>query len=434
VRTSESLESCASSSGQRGAPAAAETQLDIDLFGADFVADPHPALRRLRAEAPVHHDPRTGLWLVSRHADVRAALADPVTFRPDNALTAITPLPVAALRVLARAGFALPPTLANNGTDSHAGLRRLVAGYFTPARVSAAVDMIERLVEAALDEVDAVLAVDGVVDLARLLAHELPCRVLLDLLELSDVDVAALKAWSAASLELFWGNPDAERQLALAAAAGEFHRWLAGRVQAADPTGPDLFGALVAHRAPGDRPLTVDEAAGLCYFLLIAGQETTSQLLCTLLRRLLGRPALWRRIATGEPGLAEACVEEVLRWEPPVVTWRRVTSRAVRLSGVELPEGAHVLLMLAGSGADPEIFAEPESFCPGRAGVQRHLAFGYGRHFCLGAGLARTEASVVLRAAARRLPTLRLVEDDRPPMLGLLSFRAPLRVLARPAG
>jgi cytochrome P450 len=136
---------------------------------------------------------------------------------------------------------------------------------------------------------------------------------------------------------------------------------------------------------------------------------------------------VWRRLAEGEPGLAAACVEEVLRREPPVTTWRRVTSRPVTLSGVDLPAGAPLLLMLAGTGSDPSAFENPQSFCPGRANARKHLAFGHGRHFCLGAGLARLEGEVVLRTVARGFPDLR-PSSEPPEMLGLLSFRAPLSV------
>ncbi|PRY42592.1 cytochrome P450 [Umezawaea tangerina] len=382
------------------------TQLDL------FDADQPPDLRGLRAESPVHHDPATGLWLVSRHADVRAVLADPEAFHPDNALTAITPVPRPVLRVLARAGFSLPPTLANNGTPTHTALRRLVAGFLTPARVASFADRIADLCAERL--------VDGPVDLHASLARDLPCVVLMEVLGIRDVDVPALKAWSTASLELFWGNPSVDRQHELAASAGEFHRWLTTRLRAASPAGDDLFGALVARGTP------VREAAGLCYFLLIAGQETTTQLLSTLLDRVLRHPDVWHRLSLDEPGLAAACVEEVLRREPPVTTWRRLTSRPVELSGVRLPAGAPLLLML--TGTDPEVFADPESFCPGRPDARKHLAFGYGRHFCLGAGLARLEGEVVLRTVARRFPALRLASVEPPPMLNLLSFRAPLSV------
>lgn len=378
----------------------------MDLF------QPRPDdLRRLREHAPVHYDERTGLWLVSRYDDVRAALADPRRFRPDNALTAVVPIPGPVLRQLARAGFSLPPTLANNGTATHAGLRRLVARFLTPARVAALGPRIAELTRARL------AGLSGVVDLHPALARDLPAVVLLEVLGIRDVDVDALKGWSTASLELFWGDVTPERQRELAGPAAAFHQWLTGRIRAADPRGDDLFGALRAEGVP------LRDAAGLCYFLLIAGQETTTQLLCAAFHAVL-RHGLWPRLR--EPGVAAACVEEVLRRDPPVTTWRRVTAEPVTLSGVDLPAGAPLLLMLAGAGSDPEVFDEPERFRPGRPNARRHLAFGHGRHFCLGAGLARLEAEVVLRETARRFPRLRLASDEPPPMLGLLSFRAPL--------
>ncbi|XVS63154.1 cytochrome P450 [Actinosynnema sp. CA-299493] len=389
----------------------------MDLF------QPEPAdLRSLRENAPVHRDERTGMWLVSRYDDVRAVLADPRRFRPDNALTAVTPIPGPVLRVLARAGFSLPPTLANNGTDTHAALRRLVSRFLTPARVAAMGPRIAELTAQRLDRLD---PLSGRADLHPALARDLPAIVLLEVMGIRDVDVEALKAWSTASLELFWGDVTAERQHELARPAAAFHQWLTSRIRAADPEGGDpeggdLFGALRAQGVP------IRDAAGLCYFLLIAGQETTTQLLCSALHAVLREDGLWSRLH--EPGVAAACVEEVLRRDPPVSTWRRITAEPVTLSGVDVPAGEPLLLMLAGSGSDPGVFAEPERFCPARPDARKHLAFGFGRHFCLGAGLARLEAEVVLRETARRFPDLRLASTGPPPMLGLLSFRAPLSV------
>ncbi|MEJ2856296.1 MULTISPECIES: cytochrome P450 [unclassified Saccharothrix] len=414
-------------------------------------------LRSLRVDAPVHRDERTGLWLVSRYADVKAVLADPKTFHPDNALTAVTPIPSPVLRTLARAGFSLPPTLANNGTDTHTGLRRLVAAFLTPARVAA---MRPRIAELARERLQCLIAaapqtaarspesrqaapgfasierrdrhetrrglptrprgLSGTVDLHPALARDLPAVVLLEVMGIRDVDVDKLKAWSTASLELFWGDVTVERQHELAGPAAEFHQWLTARIKAADPGGDDLFAALRREGVP------VRDAAGLCYFLLIAGQETTTQLLCAVFDAVLRHRDLWSRL--GEPGMAERCVEEVLRRDPPVNTWRRVAARDVTISGVEVPARAQLLLMLAGTGSDPEVFDEPERLCPARPNARKHLAFGFGRHFCLGAGLARLEAEVVLRETFDRFPRLRLASAEPPPMLGLLSFRAPLSV------
>lgn len=329
-----------------------------------------------------------GRWVVSDYDDVRSVLADPVTYLPDNALTAVTPVAPAALRVLVRARFSLPPTLANNGSASHAGLRRLVASFFTPARVAAAEPRIRSLVLERL----------GGSDLVKDLAWDLPAIVLMDLLGLENVDIPVLKRWSTASLEFFWGNTSRERQLELVDDVAEFHQWLTKRYHARDG---EFFCALA------DAGVSAEDSAGLCYFLLIAGQETTTQLLSTALRRALTDRELWARLPS--PGVAESFVEDVLRTDTPVVTWRRMTAREVVLSGVTVPAGAELVLLLSGKEDDP-----------------RHLAFGYGRHFCLGAGLARLEAAVVLRTVAEHEPSLRLVGSTE--WLRLLSFRAPKSV------
>ncbi|NML51721.1 cytochrome P450 [Streptomyces sp. R302] len=402
---------------------AAESLGLLDLFGDSFVRDPYPWLDRLRAEAPVHQDPGTGLWLVSRHQDIRRALLDTDRFLPDNAQNAVTPLPVAVMRVLVRAGFTLPAALANNGTPSHAGLRRVVMRFFDARSVTAAVPMIERIADELLDRIPG-----GDIDLFIPFAQILPCRVLMELLGIRGVDPATLIAWSDAALELFWGRPSLARQLELAELVAEFHQWLTATVRDDDAPPGSFVRALADHRLPDGTPLDVPTAVAACFFVFVAGQSTTGQLIATVLSRALADPGVWRGAAE-EAGLAEAWVEEVLRREPPVTTWRRVTAEATRLGGVELPAGAQVLLMLMGSGSDPAVFPDPERMCPGRANARRHLAFGAGRHLCPGATLARTEAAVALRAAARRLPSVRPADPQvEPPMLGLLSFRAPLRV------
>ncbi|MEU1184258.1 cytochrome P450 [Streptomyces sp. NPDC005820] len=401
----------------------------LDLFGEGFVRDPYPWLDELRSESPVHYDPGTGLWLVSRYDDVRRVLLDPARFRPDNALHAVTPLPVGALRALARAGFTLPPALANNGGPSHTGLRRLVTRFFNAERVAATVPTIERIADELLDAVRSEIDATGGCDLFDSFAQVLPCRVLMELLGIRGVDPATLIRWSDASLELFWGRPTPERQRELAELAGEFHQWLTATVSDGGHPPDSLVGALARHRLPDGEPLDARTAVAACFFVFIAGQSTTGQLIATVLRRGLTEAGLWR-LLPHERGLAEAWTEEVLRREPPVTTWRRVTARPVELGGVSLPEGAQLLLMLQGSGSDPEVFADPARMCPHRPNIRHHLAFGAGRHRCPGASLARTEAAIALRAAAGRLPGVGAAGEE-PPMLGLLSFRAPLRVTVR---
>jgi cytochrome P450 len=355
---------------------------------------------------PARYDDVLGYWVVDDPASVREVLLDPETFRPDNAVRAHTPLSVKALRVLSGVGFALPPTLANNAGESHRPIRAAVARFFSPARVAAVESLARELTAQRVAAASARLASGEQVDLVRAIAAEPPALVVLHLLGLREVDVPALKAWSLDSLELFWGWPDEDRQLELAHSAAEFYAWLRRRTTAArNASTDDLFGVLVA------LGLTDEEICAVGYFLLIAGQETTTQLISTTFHHSLTRlsaPAdeASRRSAPGDP---VDVVEAVLRDASSVPTWRRVTARATTIGAVEMPGRAPVLLGLSGHGGPAD------------------LAFGVGIHRCLGAGLARLETRVALECAQELLGGVRLVEE--PPMIELLSFRAPKRLL-----
>ncbi len=354
--------------------------------------------------------------VVTRHALVRRVLADPDTFRPDNALDAMTPVPVSALRILAHHGFRLPPTLANNGGASHPAIRAAVADALHPHRVQAQRPWLADLVRTRVGGLNARLDAGEDVDLYADLAADLPLLVLARLVELPAAHATAVKTFARAALELFWAPVDPERQLTLARTVGEFHRVL--RDFAA--TGPGLAAEL--RGLTGDP----DTVIGALFFLLVAGQETTSQFLTLLLHRLACSP-------TVRPGQHDVddIVEEGLRLEPPIVTWRRVAARDTTLDGVPVPAGSSVVLWLARAGRDPGVVAKPDDFRPGQAGSRRHLAFGAGAHRCIGAQLTRMEAAVVVEHATVLVDGVTVV---RPPWCpDNLSFRMPDAFVVRRA-
>jgi len=342
---------------------------------------------------PARYDEELGYWVVDDPALAREVLLDPETYRPDNAVLAHTPLSVKALRVLSGVGFALPPTLANNAGESHRPIRAAVARFFSPARVAAVEPLVRKLMSSRVAAASDAVARGQQVDLVRAIAAEPPALAVLEMLGLRNLDVPTLKAWSLDSLELFWGRPDEDRQLELSHSAAEFYAWLRSATTAArQAPGDDLFGVLVG------LGLTDEEVCAVGYFLLIAGQETTTQLISTAFQRVVG--------TTYEPA---DIVEDVLRQASSVPTWRRRTAGPTTLGDVQLPAQAPVLLGLTGHGGPAD------------------LAFGVGIHRCLGAGLARLEARVALECAQDLLGAVRLTES--PPMIDLLSFRAPRRLL-----
>ncbi|MCZ7424920.1 cytochrome P450 [Micromonospora sp. WMMA1949] len=358
--------------------------------------------------------------VVTRHALVRQVLTDPVTFRPDNALDAVTPIPVAALRVLAGHRFRLPPTLANNGGAGHPEIRGIVADALHPHRVVAQRQWLTGLVRERVAGLAAELDAGRPVDLYAGLAADLPLLVLARLVELPDAPVGAVKDFARAALELFWAPLEESRQLALAAEVGRFHTVL--REFAA--TGSGLAARL---REAGHSP---DVVVGALFFLLVAGQETTSQFLTLLLHRLSGEPAVRAGLRAGTVDVDDV-VEEGLRLEPPIVTWRRVAGVDTTLGEVAVPAGTSVVAWLGRAGRDPVVVDAPGEFRPGQRGSRRHLAFGAGPHRCVGAQLARMEAAVVVAEATTLLDGVTVV---RPPWCpDNLTFRMPDAFVVRRA-
>ena len=166
----------------------------------------------------------------------------------------------------------------------------------------------------------------------------------------------------------------------------------------------------------------------IVYELLIAGHETTTGLIGNALRRLLTERQAWGEICR-DPALIPNAIEEVLRFDSPVIAWRRKTTRAVEVGGVPVPTGANLLLLLGSANRDPAVFKDPEHFDIHRQNAEDHLSLGQGVHYCLGAPLARLEARVVLEELSARLPGLRLVPGQTLRFRPNTTFRGPLSLL-----
>ena len=368
-------------------------------------------------------------YLMVRDPDlVRDVLHRPADFSPANALVAVTPLQGPALRVLQRVGFTLPPVLATNDTDTHAGIRKVVASFFTPATVAATEPRIRELAREAAVKAGQELARTGRADLVQAVAAVPPAVVMLELLGLPVRDLADLKRWGLHSMELFWGWPSPQRQLELAQSAAEFYCWLRRLVAKSVATpGRNLFKSLAEHG------LSKTEMCSLGYFLLIAGQETTTQLISTTLFRLLEGTAPVNWTETASHASAREAVRHVLTTESSVPTWRRVTSHETDLRGDPIPSGTEILLELSGNPITA--VAGPEGVHPPDQARHRRLTglvFGSGIHRCLGAKLADLEASVIVQETAVALPGIQL-GDHHPDWIRHLSFQAPKEVIVTAA-
>ena len=401
----------------------------FDPLSPGYLADPYAVLASLpHGEQPVFFAPAIGYYVLTRYDDIAAVFRDPASYSAAIAQAPLGPITEQAQQILRGAGHKPQPSMVSLDEPEHARLRKPAARAFSMKRVTALIPAIEATTARLLDAV----AGQPEFDLVAALAFPLPANIVFSLMGVPEADFGQLKQWCGYRAALGWGRPAPRDQVEIATSMAAYRGYLRDLVtrKAAAP-GDDLTSDLIAihHEAP-DR-LTLDEIGSILFSLSFAGHETTTGLIGNTVRRLLEQPGRWSEI-TRHPDLIPAAVEETLRYDPSVPVWRRVTTRPVTLAGHELPSGARLFLWLAAAGRDPAAFPEPDAFDLHRPDASRHLAFGQGLHYCLGANLGRLETQVAVSELARRYPGLRLVPGQQLTFHPNISFRGPqvLRVQA----
>jgi cytochrome P450 len=375
-----------------------ETEPDEQL-GTDFFQRPQEYFARLRQDAPVTPVTAPGggrTWLVTRYADVRAALADP-RLHKDWAGKLAGPdwVPDEAQ------GF-LSAHLLNADPPDHTRLRKLVTKAFTSRRIAELRPRVEAITAALLDGMDKRLSADGSVDLIEAFAFPLPVTVICELIGIPADDQDQFREWSHAVVS---SEPGSFREAGTAMFQFFTALVAAKRVQPAD----DLVSALIEARDSGDS-LDERELIAMLFLLLIAGHETTTNLIASGTLALLTNPGELERLRA-DPALLPAAVEELLRYVNPLNhATERFTLEPTEIGGVTIPAREWVLLATASANHDPGRFTHADQLDLGRD-AGGHLAFGHGIHYCLGAPLARLEGEVAFGALLSRFPDLALAVD-----------------------
>lgn len=365
----------------------------------DFLADPYPTYHRLRTEDPVHQSP-LGFWVLTRYEDVVAVLRDP-RFAKEPMIAAVA------------ARFGIPPatiglSMLDRDPPDHTRLRGLVSKAFTPRVVEGLRPRVQEVVDGLLDGVERA----GTMDLIEEFAYPIPVNVICEMLGVPVEDHERFKGWSldlARGLDSIMLPPDSE----VAKRSGMARQGLAEYFRAliaerrASPRG-DLLSGLIAAEEAGDK-LSEAELLATCVLLLVAGHETTVNLIGNSMISLLRNPDQLRKLREN-PGLIGSAVEELLRYDGPVQRTARTPDQDVTIGGRTIPKGEIVMPFIGAADRDPAQFPDPDRLDITRAD-NRHVAFGLGIHFCLGAPLARIEGQIAINTLLARLPKLALATE-----------------------
>jgi cytochrome P450 len=362
----------------------------MELFSPDMLRNPFPLYEQMRAGSPVFQEPRSGLWMIFDYDDVKRALSDHEVFSsrhgPADWLT-----------------FLDPPR--------HGKLRALVASAFTPRSITAMETRIAQLSHQILEEA---MRNGDQIDLAQDFAIPLPMRVIADLLGVPIEDRERFLRWndSVVNMSLSVARLDAAKKALddFVASTQEMNDYLTTmlaerKTRARD----DLLTRLAGAELDGER-LTQQDILGFFQLLLVAGQETTTNLINNAMLCLMEYPHVLAQLRS-DMSLLPAMIEEVLRFRSPLQWMFRKTQADVEMHGKTIPSGKVVLAMIGSANRDPRYFPDPDRFDIKRD-PNPHLAFGVGHHFCMGAPLARLEARIALTHLLERMRTFERTENE----------------------
>jgi cytochrome P450 len=373
------------------------------------IRDPFPALHALMEHDPVHWSDRVGGWVFTRYEHVKNALRDPM-LSADRIRPFFARLEEPERSELAELGDNLALWSVFNDPPAHTRLRGLMNKAFTSRAVAALRPSIAGIVE---DLLGAVLA-KGRMDVIGDFSYPLPATVIADMLGVPRRDVGLLKKWSD-QLNAFVGGaratPDKYRVAAagIAEMTGYFQRFVGEHRRLRRD---DVTSGLIAAEEDGQQ-LTADELVATCVLLLFAGHETTTHLIANGLLALIRHPQEMAdlRAHLDDPALVASAVEEMLRYDGPILSVVRIATEDFTLEGKRIRKGQRLFLMISAANRDPRAFAEADRFDI-RRDDNRHVGFGFGIHFCVGAPLARLEAQVAFPALLRRCADLRLLPPE----------------------
>ena len=396
--------------------------VEFDPTSDDVQQCPYPHYAAMRADAPVLEidgaaagRPGERVFAVSRHEDVKRVLHDWRTFSSRFGAPAATPSPelLHRLREVESGGWRNVSTMLTEDPPSHSRYRRLVSKAFTPRMVKQLAPRIDEICSELVDGFGG----EARVDFLQAFAVPLPVRAVAEILEVPDDRQADFKRWADASISAIGRVITDDQRVEAHRQMVEQQNWFADQIEQrrANPRDDFLTHLLQAELDADDDveggPLEMAEMLSIIRQIQVAGSETTTSLLADLMVLMARDPDEWQRLRA-DPARADVVVEEGLRWASPNQGLWRIVQEDTEIAGTPIPQGSTIWVMFGSADHDEAVFDDPESFCPDRDGLSNHVAFGHGIHYCLGAALARLEATTAMRVLAQRIESFEVVDPD----------------------
>jgi cytochrome P450 len=395
---------------------------DFTPFDPDYLRDPYPQLERMSVEQPIFYAEKLGYLVVTRYDDIIEVFKNPDVFSSENVQDPIFPVCEAAQQVLAAKDYNPQAVMSNRQQPDHTRIRKYTRDGFSARRMK----ILEPYIREGSEElISRMLDKGAPAEFVSSFAHPLPGQIIFRFIGFPEVDDEQLIYWTSNRLQFTWGKPTDEQQIEIA--ENMLHYWRYCRefvaLRMREPADDLTSELLAAHQANPD-DLSYREVESVIYGLSFAGHEIVSNFITNTAIQLLSDRENWEAVCA-DPALIPNMLEEVLRYDSPQTSWRRIATRDTRLGGIDIPAGTQIFLSLGAANHEEAVFQQPSRFDIARENAGKHISFGHGIHFCLGARLARLEAQIALESLTRRIPGLQLVSDQELQYSPNMTFRGP---------
>lgn len=387
-----------------------------------YLAEPYRIATELAQEHPVFYAESLGYLVVSEMSEIEAIFTDHETFASVNVQDPVFPLDPAAKAVLAAEDFDPVAVMSNRPEPEHGRIRQYTRQGFSNRRLKTLEPYIRRRTNELIDDMERSGSPTELIDA---LAFPMPGETVFRFIGFPEADDELLKGWCGDRKAFSWGRPTGEEQVQIAENMLAYWRYCRQfTASKRDNRTDDFASELITAQEENPDDMTYQEVESVIYGLSFAGHEAVTALICNTLMCLLPRRETWAEVCA-DPGLIPNAVEEVLRFNSSQISWRRLTTVDTVVGGFEVPAGTAVFLNFASANRQADLFDNPDEFDIHRTNANRHISFGKGVHYCLGARFAKFETEIVTEILSQRLPDLRLVDDQAFSYFPNITFRGP---------